>query len=416
MNIKRSICAVLAAAAVLGAASCKKDDENTSEAQPSPEQAASETVYSGVLEAASSAGVYADATGQILTCTADEGSYVSAGQVLYTLDGNGIEDDIATASRSLEKAKITLSTAQKNVDDLKVYAPASGILKDFTLKTGERVNTQTIGIIADESRYVARVPFTSDQLASISTGAAATVICDDMMSSMNGRVTRIYAERNTSVMGADLYDVEITGANSGGLPEGMAVSAEINGEQSPLPGYIDEASSAALVSRGSGNAKAVYYKEGDYVKAGALVVDVENDNTTASLRRAELDAADAQTRLDSLNADKAKLTIKAPISGVVTEKKKSERDTVSSKSDSIMTISDISSLTAEISVADDDAFGGLYEGMTLSADCGGYGTASATVESIDTETKTVTVRIVNTNNMPAGTIAAVSAVGGVWNV
>lgn len=93
------------------------------------------------------------------------GDTVSAGTLLYQIDDNGLSDTIATTKNAIAKSNIALSTAQENLDNLTVYAPASGILHNFTLKTGERVNASKIGDIVDESRLVAKVPFNEAQKA-----------------------------------------------------------------------------------------------------------------------------------------------------------------------------------------------------------------------------------------------------------
>lgn len=364
------------------------------------------STYSGILKAVREVKVYSDGTGQVLECSAQEGDYVEAGALLYKLDGNGIEDSIAAARNSVAKADISIRTAQENVDNLKIYAPASGVLKNFSIKTGERVNTTTIGLIADESRFVARVPFSQAQLESIRTGSSAVVTSSDLMSSVEGSVTRIYSERNTSVPGAVLYDVEITGTNSGGLFEGMGVSAVINGQESPVSGSITESDTTALVSRGSGNAKRVLAKEGDYVKRGTLLVELDNDSVTAALERAKIDKEDLERNLKSLLEDEKDLYIYAPISGVVTERKKEERDSISSKSESVMTISDTSKLTLTLTLSDED-YTSLEEGDILDIECDGYGTVCGTAVS-KSEPSVICIEIENTAGIMPNTAAAVT--------
>ncbi len=415
MNKKRLIIISLCAALAVSLTGCKKEEEASAPEETNDEIQAQEFFYRGTLLPVRSAEVYADKTGQIELCEAEVGDSVIEGQLLYKLDENGLYDDIDAARNSLEKSRISLATAQKNVDDLKVYAPASGILKDFDVKAGERVNTQTVGIIVDEANFTARVPFTAAQLEGISVGSTAEVTCDDTMGTVSGIVKRIYSQRNSSVPGAELYDVEISGKNLGGLTVGMAVSAQVNGIQSPITGTITEGTTTAVVSRGSGYAHKVNYEEGDYVKRGALIIDIENVNTSSALERAEIDVDDSQRRLNSLLDDEKKLKIYSPMSGVVTQRKKGERDTIASKSDSIMTISDTSILRTDITVSDSEALAKLSEGENIGLDCGDYGKVSALITDIDSETGVVSLSVTNDIGIAPGTVAAISTNGGEWN-
>lgn len=405
MKQKTILSIITAAVLLLSLSSCGKQEE-PAEPTPTPEAARSVT-YSGTLRAAREAKVYSDATGEIIECHAEEGDFVQAGAVLYRIDDNGLYDNIKTAENALQKSQISLNTAQKNQNDLKIYAPANGILKDFNIKAGERVNTQTIGQIIDESRLVAKVPFSEQQLSSISVGSAGKLISADLMSETPVNVTRIYAERNTSVPGAVLYDVELTGANKGGLYNGMSVTAEINGMSSPASGTIINADSVALVSKASGNARAVYAKEGDYVQKGALLIEIENANVSSSLQRAQLDKNDYEIKLNALRSDADNLSVRAPISGQVTEKTKGLRDSIGSKSDSIMTIADTSTLLLDVTVAEED-FTALMQGQQIAVDCGSYGVLDGTVASLNDSIFGVTVEIANGLGIPANTAAQIT--------
>lgn len=409
MKQKKILSILTAAALCVSLSACGKKQDDTAPS-PTPETAASES-YAGVLRAAREVKVYSDATGEIIECNAKEGDFVQAGALLYRIDDNGLYDNIKTAENALQKSQISLNTAQKNQNDLRIYAPASGILKNFNIKTGERVNTQTIGQIVDESRLVAKVPFSEQQLSSISVGSSGKLISADLMSETPVQVTRIYAERNTSVPGAVLYDVELSGVNKGGLYNGMSVTAEINGLRSPISGSVIDADSVALVSKASGNARAVYAKEGDYVKKGALLVDIENANVSSSLQRAQIDKNDYEIKLNALRSDANNLSVYAPISGQITEKTKDLRDSIGSKSDSIMTIADTSSLLLDVTVSAED-YKTLSQGQWIAVDCGEHGILDGTVTALDENIYGVTVEIANGLGIPANIAAKITIAKG----
>lgn len=397
--MKKSLTLLLCAAIALSLSSCSKKDGGDGVPAETPEPQTAEAVYSAPMKPLSETEVYSNGRGEIIECGADEGSFVEAGAILYRLDDNGLYDSIASAKNSIEKAQLTVGTTAENEANLSIYAPAGGIVKNLSLKEGERVNTGTVAKIVNEKEFVARVPFTAEQIGQIKTGMSGSVISDALMSGISARVTRIYSERNTSVTGAALYDVELRGENPGTINEGMSVSASINGISSPVAGYIDESDGVSVVSRASGNAGKIYVKEGEYVKKGALIMTIDNSSITASARRARIDKEDLEIKLRALERDAENLTVYAPVSGVVTVKKKDVRDSVASKSESIMTIADSSVLKMEVNAPNAPAAG---TAVTVKYDGGEIqGTVSAAVNGA------AIIEIPNTANIAPGTIGAV---------
>lgn len=401
--MKKLMLFTLCLAAVISVSGCKgKTEEEQPENTTVPVMAAVEREYSTAMRPLREVNLYSDARGEIVECSASEGDFVEEGQLLYRIDDNGIYDNIATTKNSIAKANLTISTAAENEANLNIYAPSSGILKNFNIKEGERVNTGTIAKISDESGFVARVPFNKEQLNSIKVGMAAQIVSDDMMSGVSAKVSRIYSERNTSVNGAVLYDVELKGTNPGTLNEGMAVSAVINGIQSPVSGYIDENDGLSVVSRSSGNAGKIYVSDGQYVKKGTLIMTIDNSNVTATAQRARIDKNDLEIKLRSLERDAEELLIYAPMSGIVTEKKKDVRDSVASKSDSVMTIADISVLVMDITLGEDTTVPTV--GTKLTVEYSG-GTAEGIVASA--EGSTIHIEIKNDANIASDTIGTI---------
>lgn len=398
--MKKTLALILSVSLLLTLSACgKKDEPSAPEPTAAPAQTASE--YSAPMKSQSETKIYSDGRGEIIECGAEEGDFVEAGTLLYRLDDNGLYDSIATTKNSIEKANITIGTASENESNLSIYAPASGVIKGLTVKEGERVNTGTIAKIVNENEFVARVPFNSSQLQSIKVGASGEIVSDELMSGIPARVTRIYSERNTSVAGAVLYDVELRGENPGTINEGMSVSAVINGISSPAAGYIDESDGESVVSRASGNAGAIRVKDGQYVKKGTLIMTVENSNVTATAQRARIDKEDLEIKLRSLEEDAEDLTIYAPVSGVVIEKNKDVRDSIASRSDSIMTIADNSVLKMEINTGSAPM---PEVGRAVTVSYSG-GTADGTVTSA--ESGEVTIEIQNTANIAPNTIGTV---------
>lgn len=410
--MKKLTALILAAMVAVSFSSCKGKDKNAEETKPAQANASEEGgMYYGSLEAGSETKVIPSGKGKIIEANYEVGDYVQQGALLYRLDDNGLGDTIKTTQNSIAKSKLSLQTARENVSNLRVYAPASGILHDFDIKTGDRVNSSKIGYICDENSVVALVPFNEAQKSKISVGDRAKISGVDFMSSVEGTVKRIYDARESSSVGTALYNVEISIKNSGGLSEGYLVNAEItnaNGSfSSPEYGKIKMNDAVNIISRGSGYAKNVYAKDGQYVKKGALLVETESTQTETALKRAELDLADLNIKLASYEADYKDLFVYAPTSGVITDKAKKLNDNIISGSESVMTISDISTLNAMITVPA-DKLKTLKEGQEISLIVSGSGEElKGTVISTDSDDETVTV----TYNNASGAVASGTVVG-----
>lgn len=364
--------------------SCGSDSETAAPAEQSVEvETTTGSVYIGALSPVSEVKVISNGKGQIESCPYEIGDHVEKGALLYRIDDNGLADSIATTKNSIKKANLSISTAQENVSNLKVYAPASGILRNFNIKTGERVNAAKIAEIANEEYAVAVVPFNAAQKEKIHIGDAASVTSAELMGSINGSVTKIYDSRSSAVAGSNLYDIEITVKNNGTLYSGMSVGARIGNDiESPVSGKIKDSDTVSVVSKGSGNAAAVHAEEGQFVKKGTLLVEIENSSLSSSLQRAYLDKNDLEIKLAALEKDYADLFVYAPAGGTITAKHKGLNDNITSNTESIMTISDDSTLVLKVDV-DEHTLPLICTGDTvtlISADSGA--SASATISDI----------------------------------
>lgn len=365
--IKKSLCTVISAVFICTAfCSCKKAEEVSAPESTPEATAAPVQIYTAVLRPLSETKVIPDARGKIIKCPHEIGDRVAAGDLLYEIEDSGIADNIATTRNAIKKADITINTANEDKDDLVIYAPASGILHNFSVREGERVSSSTIGEITDESVIVAQVPFTAEQKNRIIIGMSGVITSADYMSSIPASVTRVYDAQAMSVGGTALYYVEFTAANPGGFNSGDSVGAAVYSPEgeiiSPESGTVGRKEATAVVSRGSGNAVSVNAKDGDYVQAGQELVRLENSTVNSTLERAKLDKKDLEIKLRSLEEDYADLKIYAPVSGVITEKNKSLDDSISSTSDYVMMITDTSGYTMDIYVSEED---GIYEGMNV---------------------------------------------------
>ena len=82
-----------------------------------------------------SAVVYADGSGTVSGFDKLVGSTVQQGDVLCTVDSEGLSDAIETAKLNLESAQLSAKTAQENLDNYTIKSPISGTVIEKKLKT-----------------------------------------------------------------------------------------------------------------------------------------------------------------------------------------------------------------------------------------------------------------------------------------
>lgn len=111
---------------LLSAASCKKSDKKYSEdttptvsvATPIVDSIVLHKTYPGLLGACDNAVVVGRVNGTILTKNYDNGSYVSKGQVLFTIESTKYRDAVQQAQAALATAKSQLDYAKRNYEAL----------------------------------------------------------------------------------------------------------------------------------------------------------------------------------------------------------------------------------------------------------------------------------------------------------
>lgn len=114
-----------------------------------------ETVYPyepGKLEYYRTGDLKSTVNGTVISSDLVDYLQVSAGQVLVRIDGEESESEIFSVEQSLEEARKTLETAQKNLDNCNAVAPIDGTVIGLMLQQGQQVAANTAVItIADTS-------------------------------------------------------------------------------------------------------------------------------------------------------------------------------------------------------------------------------------------------------------------------
>ena len=117
-----------------------------------------ETVYpyeAGKLEYYRTGDLCSTVSGTVISSSLVDYLQVSAGQVLVRIDGEASESEIFTVQQSLDEARKTLETAQKNLDNCNAVAPIDGTVIGLMIQPGMEIEANTAVItIADTSTIV----------------------------------------------------------------------------------------------------------------------------------------------------------------------------------------------------------------------------------------------------------------------
>lgn len=128
--------------------------------------------------------------------------------------------------QQIEKLRVTISTAQDNLNDYTVKAPIGGFIGDINVELGEMVSSakDVISIVSiDTVKVEASVP--ESVVNSISPGSKVPVTIDSLNKSVEGTVTAIAPKADSTTMG---YPVEITVDNPAGeIKPGMTVKINL---------------------------------------------------------------------------------------------------------------------------------------------------------------------------------------------
>ena len=106
----------------------------------------------GTFTYQSESTVTASASGTVAAVHVSEGSAVSKGQVLITLGGDDLEDQLQNAADSLRNAELSMENTQKQLENYTITSPISGTVIDKEYKAGDTVESgKTLCTIYDLS-------------------------------------------------------------------------------------------------------------------------------------------------------------------------------------------------------------------------------------------------------------------------
>ena len=281
-----------------------------------------------------------------------EGDTVKKDDLMFELDDTDALLDIENTKNNIEQTQLTLDDNLESIAELTVKAPFSGQVTELNIKEGDSVNGPVLKI-TDTSKLKLRVPFNGQGISEIRLGKTVTINLQELMQSVEGTVTYVSSKPFTSAAGGQLYNVEITIDNPGSLTEGMTAGAEadiggtvVSSVQSGTLAYIN---SKVLRSGSGAVVNKVNVMNNEYVNAGDVIAELENENLQLNLNSTQLKLKNLQQQLEIQQEQLLNYKLTAPCNGTIMTQNVTLGDTVSAGK-VLAAVADMDSLEFQVSI------------------------------------------------------------------
>ena len=207
--------------------------------------------------------ITAEASGTVVSVTADEGSWVNEGGTILTLESDDLSESLRNSEISLENAQLSLENAQEQLDNYQITSPIAGTVIQKNYKAGDTLGSSSAGTLCtiyDLSYLTMTLNVDELDISDIEVGQRVTITADAVEGqTYEGEVTAISVQGTTSG-GVTTYPVTIRIDETDGLLPGMNVDAQIVIESAEqvltVPAGAVERGNRVLVSTESETGKA----------------------------------------------------------------------------------------------------------------------------------------------------------------
>lgn len=189
-------------------------------------EAGGETVYpyeAGKLEYYRTGELKSTVNGTVISSSLVDYLQVTQGQVLVRIDGEDSEAEIFSAQQSLDEARKTLETAEKNLANCSAVASIDGKVIGLTIKPGDEVAANTVVVsISDTSSLIVNATVDERNVSAVQTGMMVSL--DQWGTQAMGMVESVSLS-STVNNGVATYPMVISVDNS---EESLQVNSNIN--------------------------------------------------------------------------------------------------------------------------------------------------------------------------------------------
>lgn len=264
---------------------------------------------SGSIEPADKRIVKSEVSGTIGQIFVKEGQLVEEDEMILTYK---VESDDESEQLKIQNAQLDLKMAQSDLNELynqqaglKVYADASGTIGDFNLEKGDDVSiNENLLTINNVDIANLEVFFTKNQFDNISVGDSAELFFPDYLMYQSGKIS---SKNSTPVplgSGAVGYAVIVEIDNMGAMEKGIEAQVTVensNGKYTSAEnGKIIETEKAIIKADTSGEISEVYIKDGQYINAGDLLLEITSDDLAHKIEQQRIVVDQKKIALDDL--------------------------------------------------------------------------------------------------------------------
>jgi HlyD family secretion protein len=251
-----------------------------------------------------------------------QGDTIKAGDVLFELDDSDAKLNVENTKNSIAQEEVSQSNNVKSLNGLIVKAPYSGQVTKIQVKPGDTMGKNgAILTLTDTSRLKVTIPFSGSGISGVKVGKKVTVNLQDLMQSVDGTISYVSSKPYTSATGGELYNVEIMIDNPGSLKVGMKANAEIvtgSGVLSSVDvGTLAYVNNTVLKSDAGGTVKNVKVMENQFVNAGDVLMELQNDDLQLTLDTQDLKIKGLQAQLETAQNQLTYYKIVAPFDGTI---------------------------------------------------------------------------------------------------
>ncbi len=330
--------------------------------------------------------------GEVIEADFEEGDTVEAGQVLYKIDTDTLDNQIGTAQTTLDRANKNLTKAensyqdaldklakaQKDYDEAKaefgdpaVRSEVTGYVKTLYVDKGDTVQKGSqIAEIYDNSTMELTLPFSSAEADQSLIGKSAEVVLEATDETIKGKVTKV-SNIDEALSGNRLVNqVTIEVKNPGGITTSTTATASIGSIYSSAEGTFAVKTQTVISAEYAGKITDLKLVEGSQIKEGDILYILSEDSVEDLLEQysSKLESAqdavsnaqdgresaaeaieDADSKLQEIIDTRTDYSVTAPISGIVISKDALVGDTIRNTS-ALCTIYDMSAVTFEMNV------------------------------------------------------------------
>lgn len=170
----------------------------------------------------------AETAGTVVSIQKPEGSTVSKNQIVLTLGGEDLADQLQSASESLRSAQLSMENTQDQLDNYTIKSPIGGTIVDKGYKVGDTIESGSqLCTIYDLTYLEMTLNIDELDISNMSVGQSVRITADAVEGKVyEGKVTKV-SVAGTTTNGTTSYPVTIQIDETEGLLPGMNVDAEI---------------------------------------------------------------------------------------------------------------------------------------------------------------------------------------------